>query len=341
MSTILGKAISKGGGLSTVVAKTNAGAVVTAMLGSKTVTAVADSDGNARLSLNTAGTWTIIATLDGQTTGEVTVVVPSSLALIFPPVANTTPTSGITYTSGIASLDAANLSTYAKAISNNAGISSTTNTVYIDDIKNKKYYKIDVANQINISLNGTTYAFDVIGFNHDTLTDSTAYGEITATGKAGITFQMHDLFATAYVMNSSSTNVGGWKSCLMRTSTMPIMKSYLPSAWQSAIKPVNKNTSVGNGLTNIETVSDYCFLLAEIEIFGATTYAAPGEGMQYAYYKADNSKVKNRDGVANSWWERSPSTYNPTYFAYVNKSGAADGFYHSTAGDGVAFGFCV
>ena len=152
---------------------------------------------------------------------------------------------------------------------------------------------------------------------------------------------MHDLFATTYVMNSSNTNSGGWKSCAMRTSTMATMKGYLPSAWQSAIKPVNKASGTGGGSSSgTETVSDSCFLLAEIEIFGSTTYSVSGEGTQYAYYKAGNSKVKNKSGSAGSWWERSPRSGNSYYFCRVGSGGTA-GIDYANYSYGVAFGFCV
>lgn len=201
--------------------------------------------------------------------------------------------------------------------------------------------KISVGDQVTLALNGTNYTFDVIGFNHDTLTTSTAYGSTTATGKAGITFQMHDCFATTYVMNSSNTNSGGWKSSAMRTSTMATMKGYLPTAWQTAIKPVNKASGTGGGSSSgTETVSDSCFLLAEIEIFGSTSYSVSGEGTQYAYYKAGNSKVKNRSGSAGSWWERSPLSGISNYFCRVSSSGTAGGNDASNS-RGVAFGFCI
>lgn len=253
--------------------------------------------------------------------------------------ANLTPQSGVTYTDGLSSLEPAVLSIMSAAISNNRDITNTTTTVYVDygDI----HRKIDVGNQVTLALNGTDYTFDVIGFNHDTLTTSSAYGATTQTGKAGITFQMHDQFATAYPMNISYTNKGGWKSSVMRTSTMPLMKEYLPAAWQTAIKPVNKVSSTGGGSSSgTETVSDSCFLLTEIEIFGSTTYSVSGEGTQYAYYKAGNSKVKNRGGSANSWWERSPKPGDSNHFCLVNSSGKAD---YDSAGSsrGVAFGFCV
>lgn len=205
----------------------------------------------------------------------------------------------------------------------------------------KIHRKISVADQITIPLNGTDYAFDVIGFNHDPLSNSAPYGSPTATGKAGITFQMHDCFATTYEMNSSDTNSGGWKNSAMRTSTMETMYGYLPTEWQVFIMPVNKASGVGNGSSSgTETVSDSCFLLSEIEIFGSTTYSVSGEGTQYAYYKAGNSKVKNRSGSAYYWWERSPYSGNSNLFCYVRSVGSA--YYGgASASSGVAFAFCV
>lgn len=186
--------------------------------------------------------------------------------------ASLTPQSGVTYTDGLSGIEPAILSLMSAIISNNSNITSETMTVYVDIVNIHR--KINVGDQVTLDLNGTSYAFDVIGFNHDTLTDASAYGATTKTGNAGITFQMHDMFATTYAMNSSSTNSGGWKSSDMRTSTMAIMKAYMPAAWQTAIKPVNKVSGTGGGSSSgTETVSDSCFLLAEIEIFGYASYS--------------------------------------------------------------------
>lgn len=257
----------------------------------------------------------------------------------FKPTASTAATSGVNYTSGLSGVAASDVTLFAEAISNNSSITNATSTVYIDF--GSVHRKVSVGDQVTLALNGTNYTFDVIGFNHDTLTTSTAYGATTKTGKAGITFQMHDLFATTYVMNSSNTNSGGWKSSAMRTSTMATMKGYLPAAWQTAIKPVNKASGTGGGSSSgTETVSDSCFLLAEIEIFGSTTYSVSGEGTQYAYYKAGNSKVKNGGGSAGSWWERSPRSGTSISFCRVGSSGGAND-YGAGNSSGVAFGFCV
>lgn len=262
------------------------------------------------------------------------------------PTASVTPTAGVTYINGLSGLEAPEVSFFAQAISNNSGITNETTTVYVDF--GSVHRKISVGDQVTLPLNGTNYAFDVIGFNHDELTTPTAYGAVTATGKAGITFQMHDLYMTPFVMNDSQTNVGGWKSSKMRTSTMVTMKGYLPSAWQTAIKPVNKLSGVGGGTSSgTEVVSDNCFLLAESEIFGSG-YGYGGSGysfddecanvIQYAYYKAGNSKVKNLI-FASLWWERSPDS-GTSDFCIVDNNGGAN-YDSANYTIGVAFGFCV
>ena len=255
------------------------------------------------------------------------------------PTASLTAQSGVSYTNGLNGLEADVISLFSAAISNNSDITNETSVIYLDN--GDIHRKVSIGDQVTLSLNGTNYAFDVIGFNHDTLTTSTAYGATTKTGKAGITFQMHDMFATTYQMNSSETNSGGWKSSAMRTSTMATMNGYMPAAWQAAIKPVNKVSGTGGGSSSgTETVSDSCFLLAEIEVFGSTHYSVSGEGTQYAYYKAGNSTRKNKGGSAYSWWERSPYSGFSRNFCIVD-SGGNKYVNDASYSRGVAFGFCV
>lgn len=254
------------------------------------------------------------------------------------PQASLTPQAGITYINGLSGIEPATLTLFSQAISNNANITDATNTVYLD--YEQTHVKLDVGNQVTIALNGTDYAFDVIGFNHDTLTTPTAYGATTQTSKAGITFQMHDLLTTTYPINSSNTSVGGWKESLMRTSTMPLMKGYMPAEWQRAIKHVYKASGIGSGSSSIESTSDDCFLLAEVEIFGSAINTASGEGMQYAYYKAGNSKVKKKGGFTNIWWTRSPNVGDSETFCLVDSSGNIN-VNNADAQRGVAFAFCI
>jgi hypothetical protein len=141
-------------------------------------------------------------------------------------------------------------------------------------------------------------------------------------------------------MNSSNTNAGGWNSSYMRGTVMPLMKGYMPTALKNVLKMVNKLTSAGSQSSTISTTSDDLFLLSEIEIFGTTTYSFAGEGSQYAYYQAGNTKIKKVNGSACYWWERSPGSSNTTSFCCVGSNGSADTISASSS-FGVAFGFCV
>ena len=187
-----------------------------------------------------------------------------------------------------------------------------------------------VGNSKTMTINGTDYQIDIIGKNHDTY---------TAGGTAPLTFQLHDCYGTRYAMNSSNTNSGGWTSCAMRSTHLPAILALMPSEVQAGIKEVNKLTSAGSQSSTINTTADKLFLLSEIEIFGSATYSKAGEGTQYDYYKAGNSRVKKFDGSAIGWWERSPYGISSSHFCIVARGGSTH-YYYADEAYGVAFGFC-
>ena len=188
-----------------------------------------------------------------------------------------------------------------------------------------------VADQKPMTINGVDYQIDIIGKNHDDYSDG--------SGKAPLTFQMHDCYGEAKNMNSQNTNRGGWTSCAMRSTHLPAILALMPTEVQNGIREVNKLTSAGSQSATINTTADKLFLLSEIETFGSVSYSKSGEGTQYDYYKAGNSKVKNRNGSANAWWERSPHGNDYVNFCRVNSGGNA--YYTSpTRANGVAFAFC-
>lgn len=187
-----------------------------------------------------------------------------------------------------------------------------------------------VGNSKTMTINGASYQVDIIGKNHDTY---------AAGGTAPLTFQLHDCYGETKNMNSSNNNIGGWKNSAMRTTHLPAILALMPTEVQNGIREVSKKASVGGASSTIETVSDKLFLLSEIEIFGSTSYSAAGEGTQYDYYKAGNSKVKKFNGSANSWFERSPYAINASNFCFVDRNGHAFYNYASTSLS-VAFGFC-
>ena len=188
-----------------------------------------------------------------------------------------------------------------------------------------------VADHKPMTINGVDYQIDIIGKDHDDYSDG--------SGKAPLTFQLHDCYGEKKSMNSSNTNNGGWTSCAMRSTHLPAILALMPTEVQNGIREVNKMTSAGSQSATINTTADKLFLLSEIEIFGSVSYSNGGEGTQYDYYKAGNSKVKNRNGSANAWWERSPNGRDYVSFCRVGSGGNA--YYISvTRANGVAFAFC-
>lgn len=193
----------------------------------------------------------------------------------------------------------------------------------------QQFFKVGDSKTVNIG--GTNYEVQIIGFNHD---------DNVSGGKAAYSFQLVDCLNQTQQMNTSNTNTGGWNGSAMR-GRMSTYKSQLPAALRNVIKTVKKKSGTGGGSSSgTQQTNDDLFLLSEIEIFGTTTYSVAGEGTQYEWYKAGNSRIKKVNGSANSWWERSPYSGNTGYFCRVNGSGNAD-YGGANASYGVSFGFCV
>lgn len=189
----------------------------------------------------------------------------------------------------------------------------------------------NVADQKPMTINGVAYQIDIIGKNHDTYASG---------GKAPLTFQLHDCYSNVIEgMNSSRTNYGGWKSCAMRQTRLPAILALMPTEVQNGIREVNKLTSAGSGSNIINTTADKLFLPSEIEIFGSVNLSKNGEGTQYDYYKASNSRVKKTGVNAIYWWQRSPDGSSSMHFCAVNEGGHATSL-TANAGCGVAFAFC-
>ena len=193
----------------------------------------------------------------------------------------------------------------------------------------QQFFKVGDSKTVNIG--GTNYEVQIIGFNHD---------DKVSGGKAAYSFQLVDCLNQTQQMNTSNTNTGGWNGSAMR-GRMSTYKSQLPAALRNVIKTVKKKSGTGGGSSSgTQQTNDDLFLLSEIEIFGTTTYSVAGEGTQYEWYKAGNSRIKKVNGSANYWWERSPFSGGTNYFCNVNSSGNAN-INAATDSYGVSFGFCV
>ena len=234
----------------------------------------------------------------------------------------------------------------AKAISNDTSITDDSDTATV----NGKTLKVGQMK----SLDGKRVR--ILGFNHDTLSEpNTAYGSTTATGKAGISFEYVD-FLTSAQMNSSNTNIGGWKDTTLRGTLNGTTYNLL--SIKNNIKKVKKDY-IPKYYTAAPTqqTEDYLWLLSSGEIWnngyngGATRgYAIITEGKQYKYYKmnlgstsyssSNNITKKPSERISDAWWLRSPNYNNSGDFCYMLFSGNCDRDYASRY-YGVAPGFSI
>lgn len=182
-----------------------------------------------------------------------------------------------------------------------------------------------------MTIDGVNYQFDIVGKNHDTY---------TAGGIAPLTFGLHDCYGTKYPMNSSNTNSTGWDNSKMRTETLTAILAKMPVNIQNGIRAVNKLTATSGSNSKIKTASDKLFTFSEMEVYGSATESHAGEGKQYDYFKAGNSKVKKVGNTASWWWLRSPRAANSSYFFCAVYTDGSVSRYNASDSGGVCFGFC-
>lgn len=309
---------AKGGGLSPrIVVSVKTGTTVTCSKGATTLTATS-VDGKCSFNVNDYGVWTVSTDFDSQT---VNVEYVQLYEVTLKAVSSTLNDNDWSIIKDIA-----------------------------DRSEGANYWSVGDTKQITINgklsdgltlTNYSTWVF-ILGFDHNSAVEGTgiAFGGFKTAQTGGIDVCLIDSGIGAqhtsgqwFNMNNTQSNVGGWKSCLMRTTTIPIVKATLPSDLQAVIKTTNiytDNTGGGSDTASYVTATqDDMYLLAEFEVFGARTYANSAEQnyqVQYEYYSAGNSKIKyqySATSSATNWFERSPwSSYNHS-FCDVTPSGSA------------------
>ena len=255
-----------------------------------------------------------------------------------------------THTASAITYSWADLSTIAQLISNNINITSDTAEVTVT--LNGETKTLGVGDTIAVA--GETVR--ILGFNHDPLTDSNAYGTKTGTGKAGISFEYVDFVIDNSAINPNNNNTNGWAAMPLRTTLNGTVYDSL--SIKNYIKAVNKEyiTTYNTGAKS--TCSDKLWLLSCGEIWdngynGGNTrgYAMATEGSQYKYYKTNlgstsyskstNVTKKPNTSSPYDWWLRSPSSTSSERFCNVGSGGNCC-IYSFTGYDyGVAPGFSI
>ena len=216
-------------------------------------------------------------------------------------------------------------------------------------------YGFQVGDAKAITLNGTvgaltlnnyqTYAY-IIGINHNAALegDNLIHFQLAKTALSGgtdICF-VDDEYnttgsSTAFRMNTTNTNSGGWEQSFTRNTicgtdkanTSGNIMGVIPSDLLSVIKPVTKYTNnVGQSTAEsaVTATTDYFFLLSEYEVIGDILYGNDFEAsyqQRYAYYSLGNSKKKyNYDSTTTAiiWRLRSANASTGSGFLNISAS---------------------
>lgn len=313
-----------GGGMNpSITVTTTAGATVTVTLGTKSVTATA-TGGTAKISVWDYGSYGVHSVL-GDATGDTTVnviavqdyAVTVELVEPIPRVLNN--------------------ATWAQ-IKEVAEKSQGPNYWSVGDTK-----EITINGKLSDGLTMSNYStwVYIIGFDHNSSVEGTgiAFQGFKTAQTGGIDIALVDSGIDSaktsgqwFNMNNASTiSTGGWKDSLMRTVTIPTVKSAFPNDLVSVIKKTNIYSDNTGGASEaasyVTATQDDLYLLAEYEAFGARTYANTAEQnyqQQYAYYSSGNSRIKYRHNSTATdvvWWERSVRAAYSGYFCSVGSAG--------------------
>jgi len=180
---------------------------------------------------------------------------------------------------------------------------------------------------------GTT--LQIYGIKHD---------DLPGGGKASFTLGMKHTSWWRQNMNATHTNVGGFASSHLAAWLDHNFQHLLPQALVAIIKPVLKNTSLGDMSPTIQADSIRFFTFSEIEVFGATTASFPGEGLRYEIFTqglTDVIKIEhNGTGQPREWWLRSPYAGNAAMFCTISPSGSVSRLNAGMNRD-ICFGLCI
>lgn len=328
-----------------IIVTVTSGATVTATKGSLSVSGTA-VDGTCTLTVPEAGTWSVKATLGGETSNTKSVTFTDSydvtLAFVSPTL---------------------NDNDWAKI----REVSDKGDGANYWSIGDRKAVTLNgTVGQLSLS-NYTTYAF-IIGFNHNAELEgqNRIHFQLGKTALSGGTdvalcdgYYGSNNSINGFEMNHSNGSWGGWKSSHMRTeicgtsltSYSGTILAVIPAALRAALKPVTKytdNTGGGGSPTAsyVTATTDYFFPLSEYEVLGTSTNSNGYERdkqVQYSYYSAGNSKIKYNHGAISTaifYWTRSPSVNAEACFMVVMSNGASLN-YKADISSGFAPGFCV
>jgi len=213
---------------------------------------------------------------------------------------------------------------------------------------NTKNYNVGEIKQITLKSTDTNIA----GTYRVRIANTSTPAECNTTGfsqtACGFVIEFVDII-NEHAMNSTRTNVGGWRDSEMRTYVNDNIYNSLPTEVKNGI--IDTTVVSGHGSTSGEanfTTTDKLYLLSTKEVFGTNaTYDTAGtETRQLDYYKnilVSNGlgRIKTFNGSNSYWWLRTAENHRTDSFDYLYDGSDDLLDFSADSGSGVAPAFRI
>ena len=204
-------------------------------------------------------------------------------------------------------------------------------TTIANNVRNGLGYKYNVGDEKEVSVGGTNYTVRVA----NNTTPSECSNEGFSQTACGFVVEFVDIVEQR-IMNSTNTNVGGWKDSAMRIYANGDFLNKLPAELRNVI--IKTKVVSGHGSTSGETnftSTDKIYLLSAHEVWedkviydGNELDSAYNQTRQLDYYKnlgvttSNNSgTIKQYKDLASTWWLRGANRLYAEIFLGVRFSG--------------------
>ena len=153
--------------------------------------------------------------------------------------------------------------------------------------------------------------------------------------RSSITFISSQTLTHPAVMDTASTNAGGWASFALNSYLNSRVYEAFPDSWKQLIKQVKVKSSVGEKSLTVSSSDCYVFIPSISELVPSMTAEPYGsEGTAISHFTSNDARVcYNPEGVAVQYWTRSPSIDWNNYVFRISTTGAYQAVTQLSASD--------
>jgi hypothetical protein len=142
--------------------------------------------------------------------------------------------------------------------------------------------------------------------------------------RSSMTLIASNVLSQPIVMNTATTNSGGWASYSLNTYLNNRVYKAFSDKWKALMKQVKVKSSIGDNSSALSSSDCYIFVPSVTELTPSiTTEPYVSEGTTIRHFNLDTSRIcYTFDGVAVQYWTRSPTMGYNQYVHRITNTGA-------------------